>query len=135
MFGAITPVVHAGVAGTLSVSSTQFTARGIIEIKVVDADLNLNSTAYDTLQVSFTFLNSTGTLNVTALTLTETLANSGEFICYLGIGGVKVTPSSPPYGTNYYVYGINPNTILAGETFDLSYIDQSPSQTTTTTIL
>jgi len=130
MFGAIAPAVHAGVAGTFTVSSIQFTAPGMIELKVVDADLNLNASAYDTATVTYSF----GTNN-TALTLNETLPNSGEFICYLGIAGAYILPANPPYGTIYNNYTIAAGTLTAGDEFDLSYADQSPVATTTITIL
>ncbi|MBM5805980.1 MAG: hypothetical protein FJZ49_07980, partial [Candidatus Verstraetearchaeota archaeon] len=100
----------------------------MIEIKVVDPDLNLNSSAYDTMTVNYA---KTG--NATnALTLNESLPNSGEFIGYIRASGSTKTPANPPYGTIYNVYDITG--LVAASTFTITYSDQSPVQTTSITI-
>jgi len=127
IFGAIAPAVRAGTAGTLTTSATQFSGNSLIEIKVVDPDLNLNASAYDTMTVNYAI---TGNAT-TALTLNETLPNSGEFICYIRAAGSSLTPTNPPYGTIYNVYSL---TLTAGDTFTITYSDQSPVQTTSITM-
>lgn len=132
MFGAIAPAVRAGTAGTFTTSTTQFIGNSLVELRVVDPDLNLNASTYDTLQVTYVM----GT-NTTALTLNETLPNSGEFICYIKNQGSTLTPAAAPYGTHYPVYALQNGTTLplvAGDTFTLTYNDQSPVQSTTITM-
>jgi hypothetical protein len=70
--------VRAAIVGTLEVSSTQFSGNSFIYVRLYDPDLNLNANAYDTATVIYT----KGS-NSTALTLNESLPNSGEFYAFL----------------------------------------------------
>jgi hypothetical protein len=116
--------VRAAVVGTLEVSSTQFSGNSFIYIRLYDPDLNLNANAYDTATVIYTKGSTT-----MALTLNESLPNSGEFYAFLG----KVTPSpaNPPYGTTYNNYSV---ALSDGDTFTLTYYDQSPVGTVSVTV-
>ncbi|MEM2881578.1 MAG: hypothetical protein QXP73_06715 [Candidatus Methanomethylicaceae archaeon] len=118
--------VRAAVVGTLEVSSSQFSGNSIIYVRLYDPDLNVNSAGYDTPLITY----KKGT-NSTTIMLNETLPNSGEFYAFLRASGSTVTPQNPPYGTNYPVYDL---TLSPGDTFTLSYADQSPVGTVSVTV-
>jgi len=116
---------HSSVTGQLEVSTNQFWGNALVQVHLYDPDLNLNSSAYDTATVIYT----KGS-NQTTLTLNESLPNSGEFYAYIRAAGTN-TPANPPYGT---VYPMHKVIVAKGDTFTLTYNDQSPVGTVSVTV-
>ncbi|MEM3490385.1 MAG: hypothetical protein QXO75_12145, partial [Nitrososphaerota archaeon] len=118
--------VRAATVGTLEVSSTRFTGDSVIYVRLVDPDLNQNPNGYDVATITYT----KGT-NSTVLYLNESYPNSGEFYAFLRANGSGRTPTNPPYGTTYNNYTL---TLVKGDTFTLTYSDQSPVGSTSVTV-
>ena len=140
IFGTVIPAtftVAASSAGTLDVSTTRFTSTAIVQVHLVDPDLNLNATAYDTATVSYTVTSYNGsTYGPIAMTLNESLPNSGEFYGYFSNASSTVTAASPPYAASGANYTLTYKRVglSSGDTITFSYSDQAPVQTVTQTV-